>query len=152
MFAEIGLAISAVKAANEAIGALKEMAGHVTSVGQMGKDLTKLADAHEELEKEAADGDMEAFWALENIRKKEYEIKQLFIYAGRPRLWDDYQTFLRNRKELRKKQQEREEAARKRKKKAIKDGLIVVGAILLACLTVGLGIWLLLAIVAMKGR
>lgn len=152
MFAEIGLAISAVKAANEAIGALKEMAGHVTSVGQMGKDLTKLADAHEELEKEAADGDMEAFWALENIRKKEYEIKQLFIYAGRPRLWDDYQTFLRNRKELRKKQKEREEAARKRKKKAIKDGLIVVGAILLACLTVGLGIWLLLAIVAMKGR
>ena len=152
MFAEIGLAISAVKAANEAIGALKEMAGHVTSVGQMGKDLTKLADAHEELEKEAADGDMEAFWALEDIKKKEYEIKQLFIYAGRPGLWQDYQTFIRNRKELKKKQEDREKARRLAKRKAIKNGLIVTGAIFAACLTVGLGIWLLLAIVAMKGR
>ena len=152
MFAEIGLAISAVKAANEAIGALKEMAGHVTSVGQMGKDLTKLADAHEELEKEAADGDMEAFWALEDIRKKEYEIKQLFIYAGRPRLWEDYQTFIRNRKELKKKQEEREKARRLAKRKAIKNGLVVTGAIFIGCLTVGLGIWLLLAIIAMKGR
>lgn len=152
MFAEIGLAISAVKAANEAIGALKEMAGHVTSVGQMGKDLTKLADAHEELEKEAADGDMEAFWALEDIRKKEYEIKQLFIYAGRPRLWEDYQTFIRNRKELKKKQEEREKARRLAKRKAIKNGLIVTFAVLVGCLTVGLGIWLLLAIISMKGR
>ena len=152
MFAEIGLAISAVKAANEAIGALKEMAGHVTSVGQMGKDLTKLADAHEELEKEAADGDMEAFWALEDIKKKEYEIKQLFIYAGRPGLWQDYQTFIRNRKELKKKREEREKAKKLAKRKAIKDGLVVTAAILAACLTVGLGIWLLLAIVAMKGR
>lgn len=152
MFAEIGLAISAVKAANEAISALKEMAGHVTSVGQMGKDLTKLADAHEQLEKEAADGDMSAFWALEDIRKKEYEIKQLFIYAGRPRLWEDYQTFIRNRKELKKKQEEREKARRLAKRKAIKDGLIITGAILVGCLTVGLGIWLLLAIISMKGR
>lgn len=152
MFAEIGLAISAVKAANEAVSAILEMAGTVKSVGQMGKDLTKLADAHEELEKEAADGDMEAFWALEDIRKKEYEIKQLFIYAGRPRLWEDYQTFIRNRKELKKKQEEREKARRLAKRKAIKNGMVITGAVLVGCLTVGLGVWLLLAIIAMKGR
>ena len=152
MFAEIGLAISAVKAANEAVSAILEMAGTVKSVGQMGKDLTKLADAHEELEKEAADGDMEAFWALEDIKKKEYEIKQLFIYAGRPGLWQDYQTFIRNRKELKKKQEEREKARRLAKRKAIKNGLVVTVAVLVGCLTVGLGIWLLLAIISMKGR
>jgi hypothetical protein len=38
-------AIAAIKIANEAIGAIKEFAGHVSSVGEMGKDLTKLADA-----------------------------------------------------------------------------------------------------------
>lgn len=145
-------AIAAIQLANEAIGAIKELAGHVTSVGQMGKDLTKLADAHEELEKDAANGDMEAFWALEDIKKQEYEIKQMFIYAGRAGLWDDYQTFIRNRKELRKKQEEREKAKRLAKKKAIKNGLIYTGVLLVACLTVGLGIWLLLALVAMKGR
>ena len=92
---------------------------------------------------------MEAFWALEDIRKKEYEIKQLFIYAGRPRLWDDYQTFIRNRKELRKKQKEREEAARKRKKKAIINGLMYSGVVVVSGAVVGLGVWLLLAIIEM---
>lgn len=142
-------AIAAVELANQAINGIKELAGHVTSVGQMGKHLTNLADAHEELEKDAADGDMSAFWALEDLRKQEYEIKQLFIYAGRPRLWDDYQTFIRNRKELRKKQKEREEAARKRKKKAIINGLMYSGVVVASGAVVGLGVWLLLAIIEM---
>jgi predicted ATP-dependent protease len=101
-------AIAAVELANQAINGIKELASHVTSVGQMGKQLTQLADAHDELEKESEQGSMEAFWALENIKKKEYEIKQLFIYAGRPGLWEDYQTFIRNRKEMKRKAAERE--------------------------------------------
>ena len=44
-------AIAAIELANQAINGIKELAGHVTSVGQMGKQLTQLADAHEELEK-----------------------------------------------------------------------------------------------------
>ena len=145
-------AIAAIKIANEAIGAIKEFAGHVESVGQMGPQLTKLADAHEEIEKKAKEGDMEAFWALEDIKKKEYEIKQMFIYAGRAGLWDDYQTFIRNRKEMRKKQKAREEAKRLAKRKAIKSGLAYTSLILASCLVVGLGAWLLLAIIAAKGR
>ena len=46
-------AIAAIELANQAINGIKELAGHVTSVGQMGKQLTQLADAHEELEKDA---------------------------------------------------------------------------------------------------
>lgn len=145
-------AIAAIELANQAINGIKELAGHVSSVGQMGKQLTQLADAHEQIEQDAKDGDMEAFWALEDIKKKEYEIKQMFIYAGRPGLWEDYQTFIRNRKELRKKQEEREKAKRLAKRKAIKNGLIYTGAILIGCLAVGLGIWLLLAILSMKGK
>jgi len=145
-------AIAAIKIANEAIGAIKEFAGHVESVGQMGPQLTKLADAHEELERDAEKGNMEAFWALEDIKKKEEQIKTLFIYSGRPGLFEDYQTFIRNRKEMRKKQKAREEAKRLAKRKAIKDGLIITAAVLAGCLVVGLGIWLLLAIIAAKGR
>ena len=72
---------AAIELANQAINGIKELAGHVTSVGQMGKQLTQLADAHEELEKDADAGNMEAFWALEDIKKKEYEIKQ---YSSTP--------------------------------------------------------------------
>lgn len=156
MFAEIGLAISAVKAANEAIGSIRELCTNIhdiKSVGScLGKDLTKLSDAKEELEKDAKNGDDEAFWALEKIAQEEKRIKELMVWGGRANLLQDYETFMRNRKEMREKARKREEAKRLAKRKAIKDGLIITGAVLVGCLTVGLGIWLLLAIIAVKGR
>lgn len=144
-------AIAAIKIANEAIGAIKEFAGHVQSVGEMGKDLTKLADAKEELQKSAADGDMEAFWALEDIKRHEAEVKQMFIYNGRPGLWEDYQNFIKNRKTLRENERKRAEAKRLARKKAIKDGLVygAVGVSLLGI--VGGAVALLLYIISHKG-
>jgi len=145
-------AIAAIKIANEAIGAIKEFAGHVESVGQMGKDLTKLADAKEELEKSAKDGDMQAFWALEDIKRHEMEVKNMFIYQGRPGLWDDYCKFIANRKELRRKAQEREKAKKLARKKAIKSGL-VIGAVVVGSVTlIGTIILMLMWILQSKGR
>jgi len=117
-------AIAAVKLANEAIGAVKELCGHIQSVGEMGPHLVKLSDAKEQLEKDAQDGDMSAFFELERIRNHEAEIKQLFIYQGRAGLWDDYQKFMANRKELKRKAIEREKARVLAKKKAIKRALL----------------------------
>ena len=143
-------AIAAIQIANEAIGAIKEFAGHVESVGQMGKDLTKLADAKAELEKDAASGDMEAFWALEDIKRHEAEVKQMFIYNGRAGLWDDYCKFIENRKMMRENERKRQEEKEKAKKKLIKDTLIY-GSVGLACLAVvGGAIWLLLWLISLK--
>jgi len=145
-------AIAAIKIANEAIGAIKEFAGHVESVGQMGKDLTKLADAKDELEKSAKDGDMEAFWALEDIKKHEAEVKNMFIYQGRPGLWDDYCKFIANRKQLRENQRKREEAKRLARRKAIKSGL-VIGAVVVGSITlIGTIILMLMWVIQSKGR
>ena len=145
-------AIAAIKIANEAIGAIKEFAGHVESVGQMGKDLTKLADAKDELEKSAKDGDMDAFWALEDIKKHEAEVKNMFIYQGRPGLWDDYCKFIANRKQLRENQRKREEAKRLARKKAIKSGL-VIGAVVVGSITlIGTIILMLMWVIQSKGR
>ena len=143
-------AIAAIQIANEAIGAIKEFAGHVESVGQMGKDLTKLADAKDELQKSAADGDMQAFWALEDIKRHEAEVKQMFIYNGRPGLWDDYCKFIENRKTLRENERKRKEEKAKAKKKMIKDTL-TYGGVGLACLAaIGGGIWLLMWLISLK--
>jgi hypothetical protein len=144
-------AIAAIKIANEAIGAIKEFAGHCQSVGEMGKDLTKLADAKEEIEKSAADGDMEAFWALEDIKRHEAEVKQQFIYAGRPGLWDDYQNFIRNRKQLRENERKRAEAKKLAKRKAIKNGLLYVGVGIAVLGVVGGAVALLLWLISHKG-
>jgi len=144
-------AIAAIKIANEAIGAIKEFAGHVESVGQMGKDLTKLADAKEELEKNAKDGDMEAFWALEDIKKHEAEVKNMFIYNGRPGLWDDYCKFIANRKEMRRKAKEREEAKKLARKKAIQNGFLYVAVGIAVLGIVGGAVALLLWLISLKG-
>ena len=145
-------AIAAIKIANEAIGAIKEFAGHVESVGQMGKDLTKLADAKDELQKSAADGDMEAFWALEDIKRLEAEVKQMFIYNGRPGLWDDYVKFIENRKTLRENERKRAEAKKAARKKAIRDGLVWTGIGVAVLGVVGGALALLLFIIGLKGK
>lgn len=152
MLFEIGLAIQGIKAANEAIAAIKEMCGNVQSVGEMGKDLTKLADAKEELQKSAADGDMEAFWTLQDIAKREKEIKEMFIYQGRAGLWDDYCNFIKNRQEMRRKAKEREEAKRLAKRKAIKTGLMYVGVGIAVLGTVGGAVAFLLFLLSMGGK
>jgi hypothetical protein len=145
-------AIAAIKIANEAIGAIKEFAGHVESVGAMGKDLTKLADSKAELEKAAKDGDMEAFWALEDIKRHEAEIKRQFIYAGRPGLWEDYCTFIANRKQLRENARKREAAEKARKKKLIKD-IILGTAVTVGILSaVGIVVYAVYWMVSLKGK
>ena len=144
-------AIAAVKLANEAIGAVKELCGHIQSVGEMGPHLVKLSDAKEQLEKDAQGGDMSAFFELERIRNHEAEIKQLFIYQGRAGLWDDYQKFMANRKELKRKAIEREKARVLAKKKAIKRALLysAVGVFTLGML--GGAVAFLLWLISLKG-
>ena len=145
-------AIAAIKIANEAIGAIKEFAGHVESVGAMGKDLTKLADAKEELEKKAKDGDMECFFELENIRRQEAEIKQMFIYAGRPGLWQDYCTFIENRKTLRENERKRIATQKARRRKRIKDWSIGIAVTIAALSAVGICGYFLYWLISVKGK
>ena len=145
-------AIAAIKIANEAIGAIKEFAGHVSSVGEMGKDLTKLADAKADLEKAAADGDMDAFWALEDLKRESETIKTQFIYAGRPGLWQDYCNFIENRKMMRENERKRVEAKKLARKKAIQNGFLY-GAVGIAVLgVVGGAVALLLWLISLKGK
>ena len=145
-------AIAAIKIANEAIGAIKEFAGHVQSVGEMGPQLTKLADAKEEIEKKAKDGDMQCFFELEKIRNKEAEIKQMFIYQGRAGLWDDYCKFIANRKQLKENERKRIAEAKKRRQKQIKDWSIGIGVTLAVLSAVGLIGYIFYWIITTKGK
>lgn len=145
-------AIAAIKIANEAIGAIKEFAGHVESVGAMGKDLTKLADAKADLEKSAKAGDTDAFFALEEIKNHEYQVKQQFIYAGRPGLWDDYCRFIANRKQMRENAEKREQAKKVARRKAIKTGLVVTGAVIGVFTAVGLAAFMVYWMVSFRGK
>lgn len=145
-------AIAAIKIANEAIGAIKEFAGHIQSVGEMGPQLTKLADAKEELEKKAKDGSMEHFFELEKIRQQEAEIKQMFIYQGRAGLWDDYQKFMTNRKQLKENERKRIAAEKARKKRLIKEWSIGIAITVAALSAIGICAYFLYWLLSVKGK
>ena len=144
-------AIAAVKIANEAIGAIKEFAGHISSVGEMGPQLTKLADAKEAIETKAKNGDMEAFFELEKIKQKESEIKQIFIYQGRAGLWDDYCTFIATRKKLKENERKRIAQAKARKKRLIKEWTLGIAIALATLSAVGICAYFLYWLIATKG-
>lgn len=144
--------IAAIKIANEAVAAVKEMCGNIQSVGQMGPHLTKLADAKEELQKKADEGCMEHFFELEKIRQQEAEIKRLFIYQGRAGLWEDYQTFMRTRKELKQKERKRIEQEKARKKRLIKEWSIGIAVTLAALSAIGLCAYVLYWLITTKGN
>ena len=133
-------AIAAVKVANDAIGAVKELLGNVQSIGQIGDHLTKITDAKEELKQKADEGDLRAFMQLEEIQKQEYQLKQMMIYQGRPGLWEDYQNFQRTRKQIRENEIKRKEAAKAHRRRQIRDwciGITVTVGVLSAIGLVG---------------
>jgi len=148
-------AIAAIKIANEAVSAIREMCQNindVSSIGSMGKDMTKLADAKEQIQKDAAQGDAEAFWALEDIKAKEKELRDLMIYGGRANLWSDYETFMRNRKQMRENEKKRIEDKRLAKRKAIKNGLLITGVVVGVLTAVGAIGFMVYWMVSVKGR
>ena len=145
-------AIAAIKIANEAIGAIKEFAGHIQSVGEMGPQLNKLADAKDQLEKKAKDGDMECFFELEKIRNKEAEIKQMFIYQGRAGLWDDYCKFIANRKQLKENERKRIAEQKARKKRLIKEWSIGIAITVAALSAIGICAYFLYWLISVKGK
>ena len=144
--------IAAIQLANEAISGIKQLAGHVTSVGQMGKHLTKLADAEEEIQRKADAGCMDHFWALEEIKQRNYEIKQMFIYAGRPGLWQDYQKFIKNRKQLKENERKRIALQKARRQRRIKEWSLGITVAVAALSAIGICGYFLYWIISTKGR
>lgn len=71
--------------------------------------------------------------ALEQIRQKEEELKQIMIYLGRPGLWHDWQRFQAKARVARREAEV--EAAQKRKK--IVEGTIIAVFILLILAILG---------------
>lgn len=130
--------IAAIKVANEAISAVKEMVNNVQSIGQMGSQLTKLTDAEDTIKEKADKGDLDAFLALEEIRQAKIDLKNQMVWGGRAGLWDDFQKFQKTRRDLREAQAQREAKAKAQRRRQIRDW--VIGTSLALCILSAVGI------------
>ena len=108
-----------------------------------GDALFKFFDSKAELQKKAKSsngsdrGDLEAFMALEQIRKQEEELKEMMIYQGRGGLWTDWLKFQLDAKKKREAAERERILKRQRLIGRIKDIAMII---LIITLLGGLGI------------
>ena len=115
-------------AANAAFAVIKEAINNSGEIVQAGKAVFEYFDNKSKIQEKVINtpdhkrSDMEEFFALEQLKKQEQELKEMFIYQGRPGLWDDWQRFqvqARQRREAEAREQIRLEQERKEKRQNI---------------------------------
>jgi len=123
-------AIAAIKVANDCIATLREAASNINSIKDIAGPLGKLVDAEDEIKKKAEQGDMDAFFALEQIRQEKRAIRELMQWGGRGGLWEDFVRFEKTRRELRENERKRAIQKKRQRREAIKNTFIIIcGAI-----------------------
>jgi hypothetical protein len=137
-------------AANAAFAVIKEAVQNSGDLMAAGESLFKFFDSKAELQKKAQSsngsdrGDLEAFMALEQLKKNEEELKEMMIYQGRAGLWTDWLKFQLDAKK-RREAVEREKVLKKQRIiQRIKDiGMIILVVVLLGGLglIIGAAIW-----------
>ena len=81
--------------ANAAFAVIKETVANGGDIMAAGSHIFKFFDNKSKLVQKASQSgsDSEAFFALEQIKQHEVALQELFIYQGRPGLWDDWLKF-----------------------------------------------------------
>jgi hypothetical protein len=148
-------------AANAAFAIIKETianGGEIMSAGRAVMDwFGAKSSLQEKVESKPPDqrSDLEEFFALEELKKQQQELKEMMIYQGRPGLWDDWMSFQVRARHAREEAQRKvlREKEEKRKKRAILFEQILLGfwlsvlAVVVAGILAGT-IWLM----TMKGK
>ena len=135
--------------ANAAFSVIKEAVQHSGDLMSAGDALFKFFDSKAELQKKAKAsngserGDLEAFMALESLKKNEESLREMMIYQGRAGLWTDWLKFQLDAKKKREAVEREKVLKRQRMIDRIKDiGMIVLVIVLLG----GLGVIIAAAI------
>ena len=134
--------------ANAAFGVIKETIANGGDIMAAGQHIFKFFDNKSKLVQKAnqSGSDSEAFFALEQIKQHKKDLQEMFIYQGRPGLWDDWLKFQAEAK--RKREAEAREivlAQIKRKEKlwAWINGVLIVAAVVTGAVIIAGIIWLI---------
>ena len=91
--------LAELAAINAAYGVIKEVVGNGQELYAAGQHIAQFFNSKYELKKKLNEkppdqrNQLEEFFALEELKAREQELKELMIYQGRPGLWDDWLQF-----------------------------------------------------------
>ena len=126
---------------NAAYGVIKEVVGNGQELYAAGQYVAQFFNTKYELQKKLNEkppdqrNQLEEFFALEEIKAKEQELKELMIIAGRPGLWDDWLKFQAEAARARREEIARLELEAYNKQQKIKHGFEMAGVSLLVIAT-----------------
>ena len=141
MLAELALANSAFAVIKEAVQNSGDLMNAGQAIFQYFDSKSTIQKKYEDKAKNAKTNDIEEFFALEQLKKQETELREMMQWQGRAGMWADWLEFQKQAK------QKRDEARRAELRKAAKrKASIIEGAMwtatfgLLGVLT-ALGLW-----------
>lgn len=126
--------LAELAAANAAFQVIKATIKNSGEIIQAGQAVFDYFDNKSKLQEKLADkpqkqrSALEEFFALEQLKQQEKELKELMIYAGRPGLWDDWLAFqkqARQRREDEERQRIKADLDRKAKKKKLLETIML---------------------------
>ena len=128
-------------AANAAFAVIKEAVQNSGELMNAGQALFQYFDSKSAIQKKyeakaknSKSNDMEEFFALEQLKKQETELRETMQYLGRAGLWDDWLQFQKQAK------QKREEARRAELKAAAKRKATIIAGLMWSAIVVLLGV------------
>jgi hypothetical protein len=134
-------------AANAAFAVIKETLQNGGEIMSAGRAVVDWFNAKNSLQEKVQDkppdqrSDLEEFFALEELNRQQQELKEMFIYQGRPGLWDDWLTFQVKARQDREAKAAAETKARLQKKKK-RDELLQ---------NILLGFWIFVLLMVVSG-
>jgi hypothetical protein len=144
-------------AANAAFAVIKEAISNSGELMQAGKAIAEWFDAKSSLQKKVEEkpydqrSDLEEFFALEQLKQQQEELKQMMIYQGRAGLWDDWLRFQADAKRKREAEARRLILEEQARKEADKQAIITIAATLGGILTASLLIWFTVHVIQNRG-
>jgi hypothetical protein len=146
-----------IAAANAAFAVIKEAIQNSGELVSAGKAIAEWFDAKSSLQKKVEAkpydqrSDLEEFFALEQLKQQQEELKQMMIYQGRPGLWDDWLMFQAEAKRKRDAEARRIILEEQARKEADKQAIITIAATLGGILTASLLIWFTVHVIQNRG-
>jgi len=146
-----------IAAANAAFAVIKEAIQNSGELVSAGKAIAEWFDAKSSLQKKVEEkpydqrSDLEEFFALEQLKQQQEELKQMMIYQGRPGLWDDWLRFQADAKRKRDAEARRLILEEQAKKEADKQAIITIAATLGGILAASLLIWFTVHVIQNRG-
>ena len=133
--------------ANAAFGVIKETIANGGDIMAAGQHIFKFFDNKSKLVQKASQSgsDSEAFFALEQIKQHEKDLQEMFIYQGRPGLWDDWLKFQAEAKRKREAENRQIVLAQIKRKEimwAWINGFLIIASVVTGVVIVAGLIWL----------